>query len=75
MRTNIEIDDDLMGRVMATGLYKSKRAAVEAGLAVLAKRDAYQKLLDLAGTVEWEGDLESWRTDKTYDVPLATAAE
>ena len=32
MRTNIDIDDDLLARAMQAGPYKTKREAVEAGL-------------------------------------------
>ena len=63
MRTNIEIDDNLLNKVMADGRFKTKRAAVEAGLAVLAKRAGYQKILDLAGKVQWFGDDDNWPTE------------
>ena len=38
MRTNIEIDDDLMARAMQAGPYKTKKDAVEAGLKLLARQ-------------------------------------
>ena len=36
MRTNIEIDDELIKEAMRLGGYRTKRAAVEAGLRLLA---------------------------------------
>ena len=63
MRTNIEIDDALLGKVMATGKYRTKKAAVEAGLELLAKQASYQSILDLAGTIEWLGPDDEWPGD------------
>jgi Arc/MetJ family transcription regulator len=54
MRTNIVIDDQLMTDVMATGEFKTKREAVEAGLRLLALRKTYQGLRALRGQLQWE---------------------
>jgi antitoxin ParD1/3/4 len=64
MRTNIEIDPSLMDAVMASGLYATKRAAVEEGLRMLRRRIAAKALLELGGKVDWQGDLDAWRADK-----------
>ena len=42
MRTNIDIDDDLMAQAMSAGPYKTKKDAVEAGLKLLARQAAYR---------------------------------
>ena len=65
MRTNIEIDDELMKAAMdATGL-RTKRETVEAGLAFLVtRRKAYDDLMALRGKVTWEGDFDEMRRDK-----------
>jgi len=49
-RTNIDIDDDLMAAAMkATGL-KTKKAVVEAGLEILARRERLRQVIrDTAG--------------------------
>lgn len=63
MRTNIEIDDELMAAAMkATGL-KSKRETVQKALEdiVLAQRRR-QAIHDMKG-LGWEGDLDAMRTD------------
>jgi Arc/MetJ family transcription regulator len=66
MRTNIEIDDDLMERTLkATGL-ATKRAAVEEGLRLLLRRHERQDILALAGTVAWEGDLSQSRLARGF---------
>ncbi|MBL8324861.1 MAG: type II toxin-antitoxin system VapB family antitoxin [Rubrivivax sp.] len=56
MRTNIDIDDDLMGRAMQAGPYKTKKDAVEAGLKLLARQAAYREILKWEGKLRWEGD-------------------
>lgn len=55
MRTNIEIDDKIMQKAMRSGGFKTKRETVEAALKMLAvRRVSYQKLLGLAGKVEFD---------------------
>jgi antitoxin ParD1/3/4 len=56
MRTNIDIDDDLMARAMEAGPYKTKKDAVEAGLKLLARQAAYREILKWRGKLKWEGD-------------------
>lgn len=60
MRTNIEIDDDLMAAAMASGAFKTKREAVEAGLRMLQRRRAYDALLAARGTLFWDDSDEAW---------------
>lgn len=56
MRTNIDIDDDLMAKAMTAGPYKTKKDAVEAGLKLLARQAAYREILKWEGKLKWEGD-------------------
>ena len=63
MRTNIEIDDKLLKQAMKAAGVKTKRAAVEAGLAMLVKSHAQQGIRKWFGKVEWEGDLD-WSRSK-----------
>ena len=69
MRTNIDIDDDLMASAMQAGPYKTKKDAVEAGLKLLARQAAYREILKWRGKLQWEGD-ES--IDWTQPTPQAT---
>jgi Arc/MetJ family transcription regulator len=61
VRTNIDIDDELLSHAMkATGL-ATKRATVEEGLRLLVRlRKQTQALAELKG-MGWEGDLEEMR--------------
>ncbi len=56
MRTNIDIDDDLMAKAMQAGPYQTKKDAVEAGLKLLARQVAYREILKWEGKLKWEGD-------------------
>ena len=64
MRTNIEIDDQLMADAMAALGAKTKREAVEESLrrSVRAKRQL-EAFYALKG-IGWEGNLDEMRTDK-----------
>jgi Arc/MetJ family transcription regulator len=64
MRTNIEIDDALIQEALRVSGLKTKRAAVEAGLKALIRLDRQKKILDLAGKVHWEGDLDDSRESR-----------
>lgn len=67
MRTNIEIDDRLMRRAMKASGAPTKRAAVEAGLKLLADTYSQGSFLKFRGKVQWEGDLEQSRLDRIPD--------
>ena len=63
MRTNIEIDDDLMNDVLkATGL-KTKKAVVELGLKTLIRLRKQERIKDFRGQLKWTGDLDDMRTN------------
>lgn len=72
MRTNIVLDEKLLAAAMKAGDFKSKKAAVEAGLRLLARRAVYEDIRRLRGRIKWEGDLSEWRTDAPAKAPAAT---
>ncbi|MGC1371834.1 MAG: type II toxin-antitoxin system VapB family antitoxin [Candidatus Sulfotelmatobacter sp.] len=57
MRTNIDIDDTLMRRAMRSSGARTKKAAVEAGLRLLAETHAQGSIRRLQGKIHWEGNL------------------
>jgi Arc/MetJ family transcription regulator len=61
MRTNIEIDDELLERARAVAGTRTKKATVELALRVLAARGDRASTLDLRGSVAWHGDLDDSR--------------
>ncbi len=63
MRTNIEIDDQLMSDVLkATGL-KTKKDVVELGLKTLIRLNKQESIRKLRGKLQWTGDLDDMRTN------------
>ena len=71
MRTNIDIDDDLMAKAMQAGPYKTKKDAVEAGLKLLARQAAYREILKWEGKLKWEGDESiDWTVPTAETAPL-----
>jgi Arc/MetJ family transcription regulator len=66
MRTNIEIDDELIREALRVSGLKTKRAAVEAGLRALISLNRQRKILDLAGKVHWEGNLDESREGRFF---------
>ena len=67
MRTNIEIDDQLMRQAMRATGARTKRAAVEADLRALIRIQRQSGILRLRGKVKWEGDLEQSRRSRIAD--------
>lgn len=63
MRTNIDIDDDLMVEAMKASGLATKRETVEAGLLLLVKLKRQQRIRNYRGKLRWEGDLERMRRD------------
>lgn len=61
MRTNIEIDDEVMREVQRLTGVRTKREAVDLALRELVARHRRLGILELRGRVHWEGDLETSR--------------
>ncbi len=64
MRTNIDIDDDLMREAMRASGARTKRAAVERGLRLLIEIKGQRAIRRLRGKVKWTGDLDVSRLDR-----------
>ena len=61
MRINIEIDDRLMQQAMRRSGASTKKAAVEAGLRLLAETHAQVSIHRLRSKVRWDGNLTQSR--------------
>lgn len=61
MRTNIEIDNDLMNSALQLSKIKTKKEVVERALENFIKELRRKEMLELRGKVEWEGDLGEMR--------------
>jgi Arc/MetJ family transcription regulator len=64
MRINIDIDDALMTAAMKSGGFATKKETVEEALRLLVRKQAYEGIRALRGTVAWAGDLSQMRRDR-----------
>lgn len=61
MRTNIDIDEDLLEEVRKIAGVSTKKAAVEAALEKFVRLHRQREALDSLWGIGWEGDLEAMR--------------
>lgn len=61
MRTNIEIDTNLMAQALELSQLKTKKEVVHRALEQYVKRLKRLKILSMQGQVQWEGDLDEMR--------------
>lgn len=66
MRTNIEIDDDLIKEAMKLTGIKTKKGVVEAALAQMLSLKKQERLRDLRGKLKWEGNLDEMREGRDF---------
>ena len=62
MRTNIEIDNQLMNEAIKLSGLKTKKATVELGLQTLVRLKKQEKFRRFRGQLAWDGDLDEMRT-------------
>jgi Arc/MetJ family transcription regulator len=65
MRTNIDIDDELLAQAAEVAGTTTKRATVEYALAELVRRKDRRAILRLKGEIAWEGDLDRSRLSRS----------
>jgi Arc/MetJ family transcription regulator len=64
MRTNVVIDDQLMKDALESSGFRTKRAAIEAGLRLLVKFSRQAEVKKYRGKLNWTGELDKMRTDR-----------
>ncbi len=64
MKTHIDIDDRMLATVQELGGFATKREAVNAALADLARRLAARKLLEMRGKLALDGNLDAQRRSR-----------
>lgn len=60
-RTNVVLDDKLVGDCQKVTGLKTRRAIIDHALQELLRHERQKKVLELKGTVQWEGNLAKWR--------------
>jgi Arc/MetJ family transcription regulator len=61
MRTNIDIDEDLLDEAIELSELKTKKAVVEEALKAMVLQRKQRRALDELWGIGWEGDLEEMR--------------
>lgn len=64
LRTNIELDEDLVAEAMKLTHIRTKKALVDFAIRELVTKAKRRRILDLEGKVEWEGDLDEMRKSR-----------
>lgn len=62
MRTNIDLDEDLLREAMKLSKISTKKEVVNAGLQEIINLHRVASLKELQGKVKWVGNLEKMRT-------------
>lgn len=63
-RTNIVLDDALVTKCRQSTGIKTRRKLIDHALQELLRHERQKKVLELKGTVRWEGDLAAWRKQR-----------
>lgn len=66
MRTNIDIDENLIQEAMKLTGITTKKAAVEEALRQMVSLKKQAKLKDLRGKLKWEGNLDEMREGRDF---------
>ncbi|MDR7128781.1 Arc/MetJ family transcription regulator [Algoriphagus sp. 4150] len=61
MRTNIEIDEELMNEILDKTALKTKKEVVDKALREFLRKIKLHELSDLRGKITWEGNLDEMR--------------
>jgi Arc/MetJ family transcription regulator len=69
MRTNIDINDDLVAEAMAVFGLKTKKAVVEEALRRALRQARQRQALEELKGIGWEGDLDSMREGRFFEPP------
>jgi Arc/MetJ family transcription regulator len=67
VRTNIDIDDELLAQAMKASGASTKKALVDEALRMLVRTRAQVSLRNLRGKVQWDGNLDESRLSRFVD--------
>ncbi|MGB0063053.1 MAG: type II toxin-antitoxin system VapB family antitoxin [Terracidiphilus sp.] len=67
MRTNIDIDDNLIMQAMKASNSTTKKAAVETALRQMVQLKKQEGIRKLFGRVQWDGDLCTMRQSRVLE--------
>ncbi|MBI4322376.1 MAG: type II toxin-antitoxin system VapB family antitoxin [Chloroflexi bacterium] len=64
IRTNIELDEDLVAEAMKLTQIRTKKELVNYAIRELVSRERRKRVLELEGKVEWVGNLPEMRESR-----------
>ena len=64
MRTNIDLDDELVSRGLLISGLRTKKDLVNLALREFIRKNYQKKILELRGKIHWQGDLELMRESR-----------
>jgi hypothetical protein len=64
MRTNVDLNDQLMESALEVSDSKTKKGTIEEGLRLLVQTKRQQKIKEYRGKLKWTGNLDVSRLDK-----------
>lgn len=64
MRTNIDIDEDLIREAMKLTGITTKKGVVEKALAQMVSLKKQERIKQIRGKYQWEGDLDQMRENR-----------
>lgn len=67
MRTNIEIDDELLKQAMKATGQSTKKATVEEALRQVVKNAELKQVIEDMRGLGWEGDLDAMREGRVFE--------
>ena len=68
MRTNIDLNDQLVEEARELSGIKTKKDVVEQALRVFIQIQRQTKIRELRGKVQWDGNLDQIKEGRTYDI-------
>jgi len=66
-RTNVVLDDELVREAMTLTGITTKRMLLDEALRMLIRIRKQERILELFGTVDWDGDLDAMREGRSFD--------
>jgi Arc/MetJ family transcription regulator len=64
MRTNIDLDEELVSRGLKISGLRTKKDLVNMALREFIRKNDQKKILELRGKIQWQGDLELMRESR-----------
>jgi len=64
MRTNIDLDEELVSRGLKISGLRTKKDLVNMALREFIRKNDQMRILELRGKIQWQGDLELMRESR-----------